>query len=303
MPESQTAPTPAPTPPAPRKTSSLTVLTAALVAGAVALFGVRFLSNARGGPEERRRDPAPIATPAPVMPQLQAPLAPPAAPSAAAPVAGLAGLAAPAMQQPPPAAACPIQNPALAQPLLDEDQLPPTAAVTRLNRYPAQAQAAPCPAAPVVAAPVAAELAPPRAPCPTAAAAPAPAAPCAEAAPAAPVRMPVALPALAATPPAPAPSPNPAGLALVDVTQDPAALEAGLLTVGVTVKAVTQRSLGQQAGLQTGDRIVSVAGQPVASVFHFFYVLAQLPEGDAARLVVVRGGKPLRLTWPARSAP
>jgi hypothetical protein len=276
MPEAQTT--------AKKVSSSLTVLVAALVAGAVALMGVRLLGNrARPVPEMApslwsAAGPTPAA---PALPQAAALNSVGTAPGV------LAAAAAPAAAAGPPAAAAAAPAACPSAAARDEEVAPARPAV------PACAAAAPAPRAQAVltAAPAVAEPPParpescrieaPAAPCPALAAAPA--------TPACPAATVAAAPA--------APPADPLGLALAEPAPDPAALEAGLLSLGVIVKAATPGGAGQQAGLAEGDRIVTVTGQPVVSVLHFFYLLAQHAGERPARLGVVRQGKLLQLDW------
>ena len=87
----------------------------------------------------------------------------------------------------------------------------------------------------------------------------------------------------------------PFGLGLADLTRNEVAQRAGLLTLGVLVTAVAPGSDGAQAGLVAGDRIVSVASQPVISTFHFFFIVSQLPQDRPIRLDIVRDGAPLQI--------
>ncbi len=59
---------------------------------------------------------------------------------------------------------------------------------------------------------------------------------------------------------------------------------------GVLVSHVFSDAPAGRAGVQVGDAIVELNGDPLDSVRAYFQLLATLTEGDAARLVVERGG-------------
>jgi len=56
------------------------------------------------------------------------------------------------------------------------------------------------------------------------------------------------------------------------------------------VRLINPASTWGRAGLHTGDRLVSVDGQPVATTTDFRSWLGKLQIGDTARLVVARDG-------------
>ena len=87
------------------------------------------------------------------------------------------------------------------------------------------------------------------------------------------------------------------GLTIADVVQDPSAQASGVVTLGAVVTKVTPGGVGEKAGLATGDRIVVVGLTQVMSSFHFFYLLAQQPATEPARIAVVRQGRLLQLDW------
>jgi serine protease Do len=70
---------------------------------------------------------------------------------------------------------------------------------------------------------------------------------------------------------------------------------------GVAVASVDRRSPGEQAGLRTGDRLLTVNGRPVDGLYLESLpaarrVLAALPAGEPARIGFVRDGSPQETT-------
>src|SRR5205085_10594021 len=60
---------------------------------------------------------------------------------------------------------------------------------------------------------------------------------------------------------------------------------------GVTVQHVVAGSPAAQAGLQTGDRLLTVDGRWTDSVADCFVAATYVPAGATARLTVLRDGK------------
>ncbi|WP_297296807.1 DegQ family serine endoprotease [uncultured Methylovirgula sp.] len=73
--------------------------------------------------------------------------------------------------------------------------------------------------------------------------------------------------------------------------------------VGTLVTDVTPKSPAEAAGLQHGDLIVAIDGQPTDDVEAFSYRFATVPLGSNAVFSVIRSGKPLELTVKAEAAP
>ena len=70
--------------------------------------------------------------------------------------------------------------------------------------------------------------------------------------------------------------------------------------VGTLVTDVTPKSPAEAAGLQHGDLIVAIDGQPIDDMEAFSYRFATKPLGATASLSVIRDGKPLTLDGQAR---
>lgn len=73
--------------------------------------------------------------------------------------------------------------------------------------------------------------------------------------------------------------------------------------VGALVANVTRDSPAAQAGLQPGDVITSIDGQPVEDVKAFNYRFATKPLGATAQLGVLRKGHVITASVPLRTAP
>jgi Do/DeqQ family serine protease len=73
--------------------------------------------------------------------------------------------------------------------------------------------------------------------------------------------------------------------------------------VGALVASVTGGSPAAQAGLQPGDLIRSIDGQPVEDVKAFNYRFATKPLGATAQLGVLRKGHTITASVPLRTAP
>ena len=72
---------------------------------------------------------------------------------------------------------------------------------------------------------------------------------------------------------------------------------------GALIASVTSGGPAAQAGLKAGDVIVSVDDQEVDDANAFDYRFATKPLGGAAKLGVLRAGRPLSITVALRSAP
>ncbi len=72
---------------------------------------------------------------------------------------------------------------------------------------------------------------------------------------------------------------------------------------GTLVTDVTPKSPAEAAGLQHGDLIVAIDGQPTDDVEAFSYRFATVPLGSNAIFSLIRDGKPLTLTVKAQAAP
>jgi hypothetical protein len=323
-----------------RPIGALTVLAAAVAAGAIALFGVRLLGPRRA--EAARHEIAatspttfaPGAAQTPTSPpslqaqvqgtgQAQAFASTGSPPTSMCPQAPAPSPCPQAAAPSPCPQACPITQGPVALPALREEdllaqtaaamahqhqQLPyasstvptvqlPTGAAAPRAAEAATASYVPMPqpaslqaAMPMFGAMAGAANAAPQPTCPAAAPPPVAAPGCPAAAAAVPAPQP------------PAPAPEPFGLTLADVAQEPAALEMGILSLGAAVKRVAPGSLAQQVGLREGDRVISVAGQPVVSVFHFFYLLSTQASDRPVKVAVARQGRPVQLDWPPAGA-
>jgi len=64
---------------------------------------------------------------------------------------------------------------------------------------------------------------------------------------------------------------------------------------GVVLKGVQRSSPAGKAGLEPGDVMLTINGQPVSSSRAMLNQISQLPPGSNARVRVVRGGKELDL--------
>lgn len=65
---------------------------------------------------------------------------------------------------------------------------------------------------------------------------------------------------------------------------------------GLVVAEVLEGSAAAEAGVQPGDRIVAVAGQPVADLAAVRAAIAAVPAGETYALTVERGGREQTLT-------
>src|SRR5690606_33066296 len=67
---------------------------------------------------------------------------------------------------------------------------------------------------------------------------------------------------------------------------------------GVRVSAVSDADAGllRQAGLQPGDLVTRVDGQPIDSIAHGQQMIAKLASAGSVRITVERNGQPVALT-------
>lgn len=72
---------------------------------------------------------------------------------------------------------------------------------------------------------------------------------------------------------------------------------------GVLLKGVQRASPAGKAGLEPGDVMVSINGQPVLNSRAMLNLISQLPPGSDARVKVVRGGKELDVHVPVGERP
>ncbi|MGH7542924.1 MAG: PDZ domain-containing protein, partial [Gemmatimonadota bacterium] len=63
----------------------------------------------------------------------------------------------------------------------------------------------------------------------------------------------------------------------------------------VVVERIEAGSPADRAGVRPGDRILSLDGFAVESIYDYVRALQRSVPGGAARLVVERGGQPLEL--------
>jgi serine protease DegQ len=64
---------------------------------------------------------------------------------------------------------------------------------------------------------------------------------------------------------------------------------------GVVLRGVERRSPAGRAGLEPGDVMLTINGQPVASSRAMLNQIAQLPPGSSAQVRIARGGKEMDL--------
>ena len=77
-------------------------------------------------------------------------------------------------------------------------------------------------------------------------------------------------------------------MVLIDIEDQDAASHYHVNTLGVYVLAVDQGSEAYEAGVRSGDRIVSANGQPVTSTGEFGLLRAQLEPSAALEMVLER---------------
>ncbi len=64
-----------------------------------------------------------------------------------------------------------------------------------------------------------------------------------------------------------------------------------------TIKIVAKGSVGDECGFQSGDRILSMASQPILSIADVQWVLHHVPaEGGTVKATIERGNQPMELT-------
>lgn len=81
------------------------------------------------------------------------------------------------------------------------------------------------------------------------------------------------------------------GISLLDVDDAMTAMMYGLNSTGVYVMGVTEGSSAEQAGIQAGDRIVSVAGKEVTSSADVTSTVSEHQVGDQIEIVISRNGR------------
>ncbi|HEY8021284.1 MAG TPA: M20/M25/M40 family metallo-hydrolase [Thermoanaerobaculia bacterium] len=64
---------------------------------------------------------------------------------------------------------------------------------------------------------------------------------------------------------------------------------------GVLIANVRPEGAAAKAGIQRGDLLIELAGQPIRSIYDFMYVLRQSKSGETTKAVVDRAGKKLTL--------
>ena len=86
------------------------------------------------------------------------------------------------------------------------------------------------------------------------------------------------------------------GISVQDLT--PALADAFGIDVeeGVVIAQVTPNSAAEEAGLQVGDVIVAIDGQPVRHAAHIRNRIGLLRVGEAVELTVLRNGKRMQIT-------
>jgi len=72
---------------------------------------------------------------------------------------------------------------------------------------------------------------------------------------------------------------------------------------GVILKGVERASPARKAGLEPGDVMVSINGQPVINSRAMLNLISQLPPGSDARVKVIRAGKELDVQVPVGERP
>ncbi len=89
------------------------------------------------------------------------------------------------------------------------------------------------------------------------------------------------------------------GMVLLDIANGQAALALRVPEPGVYVLAVDKESPAHRAGVQPGDHIAAINGEPVGSVEELRAAFAMLGYGDAAELGIRRGRDKVTLTIEA----
>ena len=83
------------------------------------------------------------------------------------------------------------------------------------------------------------------------------------------------------------------GVTVLDITDASTAAQYGVNTYGVYVYSVQDNSPAAAAGLQSGDRIISINDQEVTSKTDLTSYIAKCQVGDTVTLTIARGGKTL----------
>ena len=86
------------------------------------------------------------------------------------------------------------------------------------------------------------------------------------------------------------------GVHLVDITDQRTALSYRVDEMGVYILSVQENSNAAYAGLQSGDRIVTVDGQEVESSQQVIDIIATKQIGDVLEMDIVRGGQEQHLS-------
>ena len=86
------------------------------------------------------------------------------------------------------------------------------------------------------------------------------------------------------------------GVSLQEVTEGVAAALGIERNRGELIRAVTEGSPADRAGVQQGDVVISVAGQPVTPEQSLAYLVAQQPIGSRIPLEIIRNGRRLTAT-------
>ena len=72
---------------------------------------------------------------------------------------------------------------------------------------------------------------------------------------------------------------------------------------GLSVRRVFEGSAGKRAGIAAGDRIVSIAGEPIENHYELDTLLSRLRLGDKVALEVERGGRRIPMSLTAEEFP
>lgn len=87
------------------------------------------------------------------------------------------------------------------------------------------------------------------------------------------------------------------GMTLLDIDSEQAAMMYRVSSLGVYVLKVTSDSTAATAGFESGDRVVSLNGNEVATAAGVNTILKQLKAGDSVQVVIQRGQQQQTLTW------
>ena len=80
------------------------------------------------------------------------------------------------------------------------------------------------------------------------------------------------------------------GVTVVNITSSQLAMQYGVNSLGVYISEVSSGSAAEQAGLQVGDRIISVDDQVVESYTDLSSILDDHAVGDTIEILVGRNG-------------